>query len=94
MTLHDRSSGIIWKWKNQDFRFIGNLFQKFLRGQFKMILFLQFNHHRHTVRQHGTGHIGNIAGLGNQDFIPGIQHGTHGCINGFTAAHRNHDLFV
>ena len=62
-------------WCNRSFQFFC--------CQFKFIFFLKINNHRHTIRQYNARLIRNITWLRNNDLFTGIEHGTHGNIDGF-----------
>ena len=92
--VHHRSGGVVGEGKNQKLCLRRNLFQKLFRRQTELILFLQLNRNRNTSGQNSTGHIGNIAGLRNQNLVSRIQHGPHGNINALAAAYRYYNLLV
>ena len=43
--------GLLGKGRTRNFSLVCNLLQKLLRGQLELVLFLQLNEHRDTVRQ-------------------------------------------
>lgn len=64
-----------------------------LRGQAEFILRLGGNVYRHAAGELGDGFVADKAGFGNDDLIPGSHQGPDGHVDGFTAAHRDQDLF-
>ena len=74
--FHNGSRRIVGERKDQDLRLVRDCCFQFLCSQAEFILRLQVNDHRSRSCQDRTGFIGYVAGLGDQDFISRIAHGT------------------
>ena len=92
--VHHCSGRIVGERKYQKLCLRRNFFQKLFRCQTELILFLQLNHNRNTSGQNGAGHIGNVAGLRNQNLISRIQHSPHSNINSLATAYCHYNLLV
>lgn len=86
--FHNGSRGIVGKRKDQYLRLVRNGCFQLLCCQAEFILCLQVNDHRSRSCQDRTGLIRYVAGLGDQDFISRIAHGTQSDINCLRATDR------
>ena len=94
LPLHDGPGGVVGEGENQNLGLRRDLLQQFFRSQPEIVLLLQLDDHRRAVCQDGAGHVGDIAGLGNQHLVPRLQHGPQGQIDGLAAAHGHQDLGI
>ena len=67
--FHNGARRVVGEGKDENLCLVCNLLQKLFRSQLELVLFLQLNGHGYAVCQGNTGHIGHVAGLGNQYLI-------------------------
>ena len=92
LLLQDGSRRIVRKRQYQNLCFLRDRVEQFLRRQAELVFLFQIDDHRHAARQNHTGLIGHIAGLGNQHFLPRVQHHTHADVDRLRTAHCDQDL--
>ena len=92
LPLHNCAGGIVGKGQNQKLGSVRDRRLQLLRGQTEFIFRLQINDNGRSPRHNGTGLVGDIAGLGNQHFLPRIQHGPHSDVDSLGTSHGDQHL--
>ena len=91
---HDRTGRIVREGQDQHLGLRRDFCPEILRHQLEAVLLLQFQDHRDAVSEDNAGLVGHIAGLRDDDLVPGIQHGAEGKVDSFGTADRDRDLGI
>ncbi len=65
-----------------------------LCGEAELPLLVSRHRHWDSPGHDHRGAVRHVGGFGNDDFVPGVNQGPEGKVNGLTPPHRNQDLIL
>ena len=92
LRLHHAAGGVVRIWEDDRLGSRRKLRPQHLRRQTEAILRRRLHRHAHAAGEHHAGHIGYIAGIGNQHLIARLNQRAQRKINALARADRDHNL--
>ena len=91
--LHDRAGRVVREGEHEDLALVGDRRFELLRLQAEFVLRLQVDDDRDRVREDRARLIGDVARLGNDDFVALVDHRAEHEVDGLGAADGDQDFF-